>query len=132
MIEELNQIISRQKVNQIISRQKEFQKAVGFQVDSDKESIRNELSEKYLFKAIEEIVELRKEFPSMMNPWSKSQGLSDEKRVREELVDVLLFLLNFAIVWRITPTEILEEMKKVQDKNFEKMEEKKAKLFKIE
>ena len=115
-----------EELNQILKRQKEFQKAVGFDVDSDKESVRNELSEKYLFKAIEEIIELRKEFPSMMNPWSKSQGLSNEQRVREELVDVLLFLLNFAIVWRISLDEILYEMKKVQDNNFAKMEEKKA------
>ena len=95
------------KLLELIEKQREFQRAVGFPVDSILEQDRNEMSEKYTFKLIEEAVEMRREFPSAMNPWSKHQKAADLKRVREEYADVVLFLLNIAIVWKFTPDEIL-------------------------
>lgn len=101
-----------------MSRQREFQKLVGFPIDSSREVDRNEMAEKYLFKAIEEIIELRREFPSAINPWSKSQQLSDPERIKEEFSDVILFLINFAIVWKITPEKMLEVIEQTQQNNF--------------
>ena len=114
-----------EQFKKIVSGQREFQKMVDFPVDTICEKERNEISEKYIFKMIEEAVELRKEFPSVVNPWSKSQKEADLTRVKEELSDVLLFLINFINVWKFTPEEILETLERVQATNFEKVKSKK-------
>jgi len=106
------------RIHNIIEKQKEFQRSVGFPIDSITESDRNEMSEKYVFKLIEEAVELRKEFPSVMNPWSKKQKPADIQRVKEEFADVVLFLTNLAIVWKLSPDDILEIVEYVQGRNF--------------
>lgn len=112
-----------------IEKQKEFQRFVGFPIDSNLESDRNELSEIYLFKMIEEVVELRKEIPSTMNRWSKSQKIVSKDRVLEELSDVIFFLMNFCITWKLSASEILDTMKKVQSDNFQKVKEKKMEML---
>lgn len=113
----------------IIKGQREFQRALGWPIDSISETDRNELSEKYIFKMIEEAVELRREFPSTMNPWSKHQKAADLERVKEEFGDVLLFLTNIAIVWQFTPEEILETLVKLQNNNFEKIKRRKMDIL---
>lgn len=116
-------------LNKIIERQREFQRGLGWPIDSVSEADRNELSEKYVFKAIEELVELRREFPSVMNPWSKHQKSADLTRVKEEYCDVLMFLINLAIVWKLSPEDILSQLKKVQDNNFKKIKERKMAML---
>lgn len=113
----------------IIERQREFERLVGFAIDSPLASVRDTLSEIFLFKAIEEIVELRKEMPSTMNAWSKKNHEANKERVLEELSDVLFFLMNFCLSWKLTPEEVLETMKKVQANNFQKVKEKKMALI---
>lgn len=108
-------------LNEIIAKQRDFQKMVGFPIDTNVESVRNEVAEKYIFKMIEEAVELRREFPSVMNPWSKHQKPADMQRIKEEFCDVLLFLMNFMIAFKLSPDEVLEEIHKVQHHNFEKI-----------
>jgi NTP pyrophosphatase (non-canonical NTP hydrolase) len=105
-------------LNQIKNKQIEFQKLVGFPVDSIIEQEICKLGELYIFKAIEELIELRKEFPSSMNPWSKDQKTSDRDRILEEFADVSLFLINFANVWKLSNEEILETISRVQELNF--------------
>lgn len=117
------------RISQLLKRQKEFQRVVGFPIDSISESDRNEMSEKYVFKLIEEAVELRKEFPSVVNPWSKKQKPADIQRVKEEFSDVLLFLINIAIVWKFSPEEILEMVESVQSNNFRNIKQKKMGLL---
>lgn len=112
-----------------IDRQKQFQREVGYPIDSITESDRNEMSEKYVFKLIEEAVELRKEFPSVVNPWSKKQKPADLQRIKEEFSDVLLFLTNIAIVWKLSPEEIMKMVEEVQDNNFMKLKQKKMDLL---
>lgn len=119
--------MNKNYLNNIIKKQIEFQKNVGFPIESILESDRNELSEKYIFKAIEELIEVRKEFPSVMNPWSKNQKNADREKILNEFSDVLLFLINFSIVWKIKPEEILESIEKTQSFNFSKMKERKMK-----
>lgn len=116
-------------LDQIRNSQKEFQRAVGFPIDSKKESDILEMSEKYVFKAIEELIELRREFPSMMNPWSKEQKTIDKTRIKEEFADVLLFLINFANVWDLSTEEMLEELQMIQDMNFVSLKKKKLDQF---
>ena len=110
-------------LNEISKKQYELQKLVGFPIDSIRESDMNQLGEVYIFKAIEELIELRKEFPSVMNKWSKKQKVTDKKRILEELSDVMFFLMNFCISFRIKPEELLEEMGNIQDVNFTKIKE---------
>lgn len=117
------------KIEQIIERQKEFQRFVGFPIDSNLEEDRNELSEKYVFKLIEEAIELRKEFPSVMNPWSKKQKEADFTRIKEEMSDIFLFFMNLLITWKFSFEEIVEMVEKVQDNNVMKVKEKKMKML---
>jgi len=118
-----------EKINKIIERQKDFQRIVGFPIDSNLESDRNEMSEKYIFKLIEEAIELRKEFPSVMNPWSKKQKEVDLLRVKEEMSDVLLFFINLLATWKFSFEEILNVIEEVQENNFSKVAEKKLKIL---
>jgi uracil-DNA glycosylase family 4 len=113
-----------ERLKTIMRLQAEFQTAVDINIDSKVETERNKMAETFLFKAIEECVELRKTFPSALNPWAKSQP---EKVVREdmlgELSDTLLFLINFMLVFRLQPEEILETMRWKQHINFTKVKE---------
>lgn len=113
----------------LIEDQKEFQRGLGWPIDSVSENDRNELSEKYIFKMIEEAVELRREFPSVVNPWSKHQKAADLDRIKEELSDVILFLMNFCIVWKLSPAEVFDSVKKVQLNNFRKVKERKMSIL---
>lgn len=117
------------RIDNIIKRQKEFQRAVGFPIDSISEIDRNDMSERYIFKLIEEAVELRKEFPSSINPWSKKQKSADLQRVKEEFSDVVLFLINIAIVWKFSPEQILEILENVQQNNINVLKEKKMEIL---
>src|SRR5438552_103480 len=112
-------------LEKIISRQREFQKLADVNLNTIVASEINALSEMYLFKAIEEIIELRKTFPSEINKWSKTQGGENRREILSELSDVLLFLTNFCIVRKITPDELLEVMAVVQEMNFIKLKQKK-------
>lgn len=107
----------------IINKQRELQRLVEFPIDSIRESEINQLGEVYIFKAIEELIELRKEFPSVMNKWSKKQKVTEKSRVLEELSDVMFFITNFCIVFKITPDELLKTMSDVQEVNFDKIKE---------
>jgi len=118
-----------EKLKDIIKRQLEFQRLVDFPIDSILEKDRNELSEKYIFKLIEEAIELRKEFPSVMNPWSKTQKNIDLNRIQEELSDVLLFYINILLTWKIPIENLIEIADKVQQNNFTKIKEKKMKML---
>lgn len=103
-------------LQQILEKQKEFQHLVGTPID-DAEQM-NFLSEVFLFKAIEEIIELRKEFPSGLNKRSKSYKQADEQRIYEELSDVVLFIMNFMIVRGLSLEKLHAIMIDVQANNF--------------
>lgn len=118
-----------QRLEKIKERQHQFQKLVKFPIDTVLEQERNELAEKYIFKMIEEMIELRKEFPSAMNPWSKSQKKADRSRILEELSDVILFFINFMILWKISPEEILDMIEKVQENNYNSVKQKKMDII---
>jgi NTP pyrophosphatase (non-canonical NTP hydrolase) len=106
-------------MHNIIQAQKDFQKLVGTPMEDPAQT--NFLSEIFLFKAIEEIIELRKEFPSGLNKRSKTMKQPDEQRLYEELSDVVLFLLNFMIVRGMTVEKLLAVIKEVQLNNTNKV-----------
>lgn len=120
------------KLSEIVEGQKAFQALCDVNIDTILASEINTLSENYLFKAIEEIIELRKTFPSAMNQWAKNQGDENREEIMGELSDVTLFMLNFCLVRKITLEDLLESLGKVQEVNFIKLKQKKLAILKDE
>ena len=108
----------------MIKKQRQFQLALNIPINTLDEQKKYELSEIFLFKAIEEIIELRKEFPSVLNKHSKTQKEPIRERVMSELSDVLFFLINFSLLWKVTPANLLKYMSEVQKNNFKKINKK--------
>lgn len=113
----------------IIEKQKDFQRFLGWPIDSNLEEDRDRLFEIFIFKMIEEAIELRKESPSVLNPWSKKQKEADHTRIKEEMSDVLLFFFNLCITWKLPLQELFDTVQKVQENNFMKIKEKKMKML---
>lgn len=113
----------------ILKKQIEFEEAIGVPIHTILEKERNQLSEVFIFKLIEEAIETRREFPSAMNEWSKSQTAADVTRVQEELSDVFIFFLNVLLTWRIDWSDFLQQVRDTQYKNFTKIKERKMKMF---
>ena len=109
-----------QCLSEITELQKKFQKLCGKHIETEDNFTKSLLSEMYLFKAIEEIVELRKTFPSALNDSAKIQPKIDRNELLKEFCDVALFLLNFSILWKISLNEFIESLKLVQSNNFKK------------
>lgn len=105
-----------------------FQKRMGIDMTDPDVLSSYRLGESYLMKTIEEIVELRKCFPSGFNRWEKNPPRPDfdemHKRIREEFADVALFLVNFTLVFGITLEEVLDTVEEVQEVNIKKLQEK--------
>ena len=117
------------RIQKIIEIQKEFQRLVGFPIDSILERDRNEMSEKYILKLIEEAIEARKEFPSVMNPWAKTNKQADRSKVREEFVDVFLFLVNLLNCWKISLGNFISATEEKQEINIRKVKEKQLNIL---
>lgn len=117
------------ELKDIIQRQHNFQKFLGWPIDSNLEEDRNRLFEIFIFKLIEEAIELRKETPSVMNPWSKKQKEANHERIKEEMSDVFLFFLNLMITWKLPLEEFIETVHKVQANNVLRIKEKKMKML---
>lgn len=118
-------------IQDILDLQREFQLLCEVDIDTCDADKVNELSETFLFKAIEEIIELRKTFPSVLNKWAKTQPTENKAETLDELSDVLLFLVNMCLVRKISPEEVLMALKTKQQINFQKVKEKKlAALYK--
>lgn len=114
-----------EKLKNLRDRQADFQRMVGAPIDSKLEKDRNQLSETYVFKGMEEMVELRKTFPSALNPDEKNRATVEKETVLFEFCDVIHFLINLSIVWKFSFEEILESLEKVQDNNYAKIKAKK-------
>lgn len=113
----------------ILQKQLAFEKVIGVPIETLLETERNQMSEIFIFKMIEEAIEARKEFPSVMNKWSKSQKNADISRVQEELSDVFVFFLNLLLVWHIDWDDFLDIVRCTQQNNFTKIKEKKLKMY---
>lgn len=115
-------------MKEILKKQFEFQKNLAkFPIDSNLESDRNELSEGYSLKMIGEIMEFTREFPSAFNRLSKHNKEADIVRVKEELSDVFLYFCNLLLTWKISWTEFIDIVTKVQNNNFTKVKERRMK-----
>ena len=109
----------------IVNNQLEFQKLAEIPIQSEDLETRLHLTEGFILKAIEELIELRKTMPSAFNKYAKVQPVVDMTRTRDELIDVILFLVNIALVWGFTLEEIVSGISYIQANNFAKIREKK-------
>ena len=105
-------------MEKILERQKVFQRLLGLPIDTVLEDERNEMAESFVFKLIEEAIEVRKEFPSRMNKWSKKQKRANIPRIKDEMSDVYLFLMNLLAVWKIDVEDFMDNVESVQSANF--------------
>ena len=117
------------RLQEILEQQRLFQRAVNIPIDSILEDDRNRMSETFLWLMTKEIVELSREIPSVANPWSKHQKIADIARIKEEFADVMLFLLNFALVWKFQLDDTLDILEKTQKANFVKIKTKKMAML---
>ncbi len=108
----------KQTIEDVFRRQIEFQELCGLDIYSKSELELNILSETFLFKVIEEVIELRKTMPSGLNPSAKVQPIIDKQEMINELCDVSLFLINFMLTRNITISEVLDSIIEVQNNNF--------------
>lgn len=112
-------------INDLFEFQKQFQiKAMGVDVTELDAKKRLALAEGFVFKAIEECVELRKTFPSSFNKVEKHPGQCDENEINRELADVFIFLINFMLVMNISSETLLKTLIEVQLVNLTKLEAK--------
>lgn len=112
------------QIYKIIEAQGEFQKLCGIDFDNIGDKERYAVAEVYVFKAIEELIELRKTFPSTMNSYAKNQILAGRKETVSELVDTFFFLINFSLAMGIDTTTLVNTMNEVQTNNFAKLRSK--------
>lgn len=108
----------------ITKNQLDFQKLAEIPIDSEDLAVKLDLTEGFILKAVEELVELRKTMPSSFNKYAKTQPEINLKRTMEELCDVQLFLINIGLVWGFTLDEMLSTISYVQANNFIKIREK--------
>jgi NTP pyrophosphatase (non-canonical NTP hydrolase) len=102
-------------------RQINFQRLAGVKIDSDELEDKLELSEVYILKIIEEAVELRKTLPSHFNKFENNPAQIDRGRMVHELVDMLMFTINYCLVWDITAEELLKAIPMIQVTNFNRL-----------
>lgn len=113
----------------ILEKQKGFERLVGVPIDTILEKERNQMSEMFVYKAIEELIEVRREFPSVLNEWSKSNKDANAPRVKEELADAFLFLSNLLLAWHISWDDFLRQVIITQKNNFTKVKMKKMRIL---
>lgn len=111
--------------NLLTKRQYEFQLLAGVDIDTQVLSDRYRIAEIFLYKAIEEIIELRRTFPSQLNKWSKNQPEADTVRIMQEFADVMFYLSNFELVMQLDPSQAALIALEVQENNFRKLKAKK-------
>lgn len=124
--------MNNERMQKILDKQHDFQKLVGVPIDTIVESERNRISEMFIYKAMEELVEARREFPSILNEWSKSNKPANAQRVKEEFSDVFLFLSNLLLAWHISWDEFLEQVETTQANNYDRIKIKKMSILKAE
>lgn len=106
-------------IEDVFRDQKEFQRLMQLPIDSEDPETKNRLAEIYLFKLIEEVVELRKTQPSGLVIHKKTPKI-DRSEMLAETADVAMFLIDFMIVREITVFELMMKIKEKQSVNFAK------------
>lgn len=92
----------------IFAKQLELNKKIGHDLLIIKEDVieRDRFTKEYILASADELFEVLHEINWKI--WRKQRKEVDEKKIQEELIDVLHFWVNLAILWNMTP-DILEE-----------------------
>ncbi len=88
--------------------QKDFQKKNKW-IDFKNKSVRykEERTQMMLFAVIEEAVELKRELN--LKEWKKTRHSVSTDKVKEELIDMLHFIINIALIWGLEPEDLFDE-----------------------
>lgn len=111
----------------ILSKQKEFQKKFGYHENMTLNE-RAALIETHAKFMMEETFEMLRELP-YHKPWKDYSGMSDEqieaamKKVREEWIDALHFIINIAVFLDFDEEQIREEYLKKNGLNHERQQD---------
>ena len=76
---------------------------------------REERTQAMILALIEETIELKRNLN--LKEWRKKKKKVDINKVREELVDMIHFTVNIALIWGLTPTSLFEAFIDKQKKN---------------
>jgi len=96
--------------------QKDFQeknKWINFKTKSIK--YKEERTQQMLFAVIEESIELKRELN--LKEWKKERKEVDVDKVKEELIDIFHFIINIALIWGLSPEDLLEQFLEKQTTN---------------
>lgn len=93
----------------IFAKQLELNKKIGHDLLLIKENAveRDRFTKEYILASADELFEVLHEINWKI--WRKQRKEVDEKKIQEELIDVLHFWINLCIIWNMTP-DILEEI----------------------
>lgn len=105
------------KLNDIFERQRKFMIMLG----NDLSISANEVDQRFIndltLAAIKEMTEFLDEFP--WKTWKKNQSLNVDK-AKDELIDVLHFIFELAILLDMTPDELYSRYVKKNEINIER------------
>ena len=78
-------------------------------IDFKNKSIRykEERTQQMLFAIIEESIELKRELN--LKEWKKKRHAVSPDQVKEELIDILHFVINIALIWKLEPEDLFSE-----------------------
>lgn len=116
----------RKRLEQIFENQRILQRTHGFPIDSINPADKDRMAEIYIYKMVEECIELRRTQPSSLIPMSKSQPEIDRTAMISEGVDIQLYFINWMIARGVTPDELLDQLDAVQANNLAKAHERGA------
>jgi hypothetical protein len=114
-----------ERVKALFERQAKFQRMADVvDVEDMGQADVYRCNEFFTYKAIEELVEVRRRSPSVLNRWEKNTKKYDRKGLLMELCDSLLYHINICLVNGFTADEVLTMMAAVQAGNFESLKRK--------
>lgn len=99
------EILKASYLNIMFDLQTDFSKK-WIDLKNKKTRYKEKRTESMILAAIEELIELKRELN--LKEWRKSYKKVDTEKVKEELIDVLHFVINIALIWGLDPKSLFE------------------------
>jgi NTP pyrophosphatase (non-canonical NTP hydrolase) len=116
-----------QKFSDIYSRQEEFENLLISKIDSLPKKLLKDFDRKEKTSFSKELaLLLHQEISEFINAVGNyklhktQQDGKDVKEIKEEISDMMIFVLDMALTHNMTSEELLDQVSKKQDKNFER------------
>jgi len=125
---ELNKLKSTDKLSEIFYHQLELQSRLGiYKKIGDDDSMKQQYINQMILALHEEAVEIMRE-TAYKNPdympfgWKKGQKFNNEK-FKEEIIDIIHFVMNLCIIAKMNPDEIHERYLNKNKENHQRQED---------